>query len=126
MRTMLVLFLFAFLTACTTPMTLPSSGTWASHTETLGPVVACKGGNFTTDSECNKWPISIASMPAPEIHYAELRAKAATQYSVDSPLIVLKDVLVEYNTEINGVIRGWRASAIAGKVVNATTERINP
>lgn len=104
------------LAGCTSPMILPSSGTWETRTVTLGPVVVCKGGNFSFEPKgCNQWPLSIPSMPAPEIHYAELRAQAADQYSVDAAGIILKDVLVEYNTEINGVIRGWKASAIAGR-----------
>ncbi len=41
--------------------------------------------------------------------------KAATQYKLDPALIVLKDVSVEYVTELNGVIRVWKATAIAGR-----------
>lgn len=108
--------LFLLLTGCTSPMMLPPSGTWESQTSTLGPVVVCKGGNFASEPEgCNQWPLSIPSMPHPDIHYGELRAKASETYSVDAALIVLKDVIVEYTTEINGVIRGWKASAVAGK-----------
>lgn len=111
-----ILILSLLLIGCTSPMMLPSSGTWEERTVTLGPVVVCKGGNFSfTPKDCNQWPLSIPSMPVPEIHYAELRAQAAEEYSVDAARIILKDVLVKYNAEINGVIRGWKASAIAGK-----------
>lgn len=118
MRTMLVGLILVFLSGCTSPMTLPSSGRWDQQTVTLGPVVVCKGGNLTfTPKGCNQWPMSLPSMPAPEIHYAELRAEAADKYSVDAGLIVLKNVVVKYNSEIRGTIRGWKASAIAGKVI---------
>lgn len=99
--------------SCTTPLTLASHGSWDGATE-LGPVRACKGGSLSIDQECSGWPLSLPTMPHPDTHYAELKAKAAAQYQVDPSRIVLKDVAVEYVTEINGVIRGWKASAIAG------------
>lgn len=101
-------------TGCTTPLTLASHGSWDGATE-LGPVMACKGGSLSIDRECSGWPLSLTSMPSPDTHYAELKAKAATQYQVDPALIVLKDVSVEYVTEINGVIRGWKVTALAGR-----------
>lgn len=104
--------------AAKTPILLPSSGTWTADTVLLGPVVACKGGNSDFSEhhkECNKWPLSIPSLPHPETHHAELRTKAAEQYYVDGSTIVLKDVQVTYNTELVGTIRGWKATAIAGK-----------
>lgn len=108
------------LSACAarTPMLLPSSGIWTVDTVLLGPVVACQGGNRDFSEhhkECNKWPLSIPSLPHPETHHAELRAKAAEQYHVDGSAIVLKDVQVTYNTELVGTIRGWKATAIAGR-----------
>lgn len=116
MTRLLIMVMILSVSACTTPIVLPSSGAWVEHTETLGPVVVCKGGNFALEPQgCNQWPLSIATMPAPDTHYAELRAKAAEQYQVDAAEIVLKDVKVEYTTEMNGVVRGWRAAAIAGK-----------
>lgn len=111
--------LLLFLTACANHSTLllPAAGTWTSDTVLLGPVVACRGGNLDFSEhhkECNQWPLSLPSMPHPEIHHAELRTKAAQQYQTDVGQIVLKDVQVIYNTELVGTIRGWKATAIAG------------
>ncbi len=94
-----------FATGCTTPLNLASHGSWEGATE-LGPVKACKGGSLSTDQECSGWPLSLPSLPPPDTHYTELKAEAATQYKLDPSLIVLKDVSVEYFTELNGVIRG--------------------
>ena len=110
----LVLLLAVLTAACTTPLTLAPHGSWDGATE-LGPVKACKGGSLSFDQECAGWPLSIPSIPPPDTHYTELKAKAATQYKLDPSLIVLKDVSVEYVTEINGVIRGWKATEIAGR-----------
>jgi hypothetical protein len=112
--------LLLLLTACANHSTLllPAAGTWTSDTVLLGPVVACRGGNLDFSEhhkECNQWPLSLPSMPHPEIHHAELRTKAAQQYQIDVGQIVLKDVQVIYNTELVGTIRGWKATAIAGK-----------
>ena len=94
---------------CTTPLNLAPHGAWDGATE-LGPVMACKGGSVSFDRECSGWPLSIPSLPPPDTHYTELKAKAAAQYHVDASVVVLKDVAVEYVTEVNGVIRGWKAS----------------
>lgn len=120
MRTLILLIVTLLLPACAarTPIMLPAAGTWTTDTVLLGPVVACRGGNhdFTEHHrECNQWPISVPSLPHPETHHAELRTKAAQQYQSDIGTIILKDVEVTYNTELNGVIRGWKATAIAGK-----------
>lgn len=114
MRLILILLLVFLTVGCTTPLTLAPHGSWDNATE-LGPVMACKGGSVSFDRECSGWPLSIPSLPSPDTHYTELKAKAATQYNVDPSLIVLKDVSVKYVTEINGVIRGWKATAIAGR-----------
>jgi len=112
--------LLLLLTDCANHSTLllPAAGTWTTDTILLGPVVSCRGGNLDFSEhhkECNQWPLSLPSMPHPEIHQAELRTKAAQQYQTDVGLIVLKDVQVIYNTELVGTIRGWKATAIAGK-----------
>lgn len=113
----LVVGLALLLAGCTTPLMLPESGSWDGVTE-LGPVYACKGGSHSFQRKCKGgWPLSLPSLPAPDIHYAELRADAATRYATDPSLIVLKDVSVEYLAELNGVIRGWDAQAIAGRRV---------
>lgn len=120
MRACLALFLgvsLSILAGCTTPIMLPPSGMWDATTVALGPVVACKGGasSGTVEEGCGGWPLSLPSMPHPDVHYAELKARAAQQYTVDQSVVVLKDVHVDYRSEINGVIRGWRATAIAGR-----------
>lgn len=114
-----LLVLLTLLSGCANHSTilLPSSGTWTANTVTLGPVVACQGGNmdFTdTHKECNQWPLSIPSLPHPETHHTELKTKAAQQYRTDVNAIILKDVQVIYNTELVGTIRGWKATALAG------------
>lgn len=113
-------FAILLLSGCANHSTLmlPASGTWTSDTIVLGPVVACRGGNmdFSEHSkECNDWPLSVPSLPHPETHHAELRTKAAKQYQADVSTIVLKEIEVTYNAELVGTIRGWKATAIAGK-----------
>lgn len=108
------------LTGCAnhSQLLLPSAGAWTAETVTLGPVMVCKGGNmdFSSDHKaCNNWPLSVPSMPHPETHHAELRSQAAQQYKAPVEAIVLKDVQVTYNSELNGVIRGWKATALAGR-----------
>lgn len=120
MRLSILLALALFLGGCAnhSELMLPSAGNWTSDTVVLGPVFACRGGNmdFSSDhEECNKWPLSIPSLPHPDTHYAELRTKAAQQYQVDVGTIVLKDVQVVYNTELVGTIRGWKVTAMAGR-----------
>jgi hypothetical protein len=106
------IFLLALaLSACTTPMMLAPSGSWDANVRALGPVEACRGGTVDSGRSCGQWPLSIAMMPGPESHYVELRTKAMELYQVDYDSVVLKDVHVVYSTEINGVIRGWRATA---------------
>ncbi len=118
MRLSCTLLILAILTGCTTALPLPPSGQWSERTIVLGPVVVCKGGNFSSEPKgCNQWPLALAVPPSPEIHYLELKTKAAEQYTVDANFVVLRDVSVEYTTEINGIVRGWRAHAIAGKTV---------
>ncbi len=116
----LIPFAILLLSGCANRSTLmlPSAGTWTADTVLLGPVVACRGGNSDFSEhhkECNQWPLSIPSLPHHETHHAELRTKAATQYQTDVSTIVLKDIEVTYNAELVGTIRGWKATAIAGK-----------
>lgn len=116
--TMLAIGLTMSACANRSDLMLPSVGSWTEQTIVLGRVVACRGGNmdFSEDhKECNDWPLSLPSLPHPDAHYAELRTKAAQQYQVDVGGIVLKDVQVTYNAELVGTIRGWKATALAGK-----------
>jgi len=120
MRLLVAVVIGLMMSACAnrSDLMLPSVGSWTPETIVLGRVVACRGGNldFSDDhKDCNKWPLSLPSLPHPETHYAELRTKAAQQYQVDVGAIVLKDVQVTYNSELVGTIRGWKASAIAGR-----------
>jgi len=120
MPRLFLIFVLLLATGCANHSTLmlPAAGTWTADTVLLGPVVACRGGNmdFSEHSkECNDWPLSVPSLPHHETHHAELRTKAAKQYQVDVSTIVLKEIEVTYNAELVGTIRGWKATAIAGK-----------
>jgi hypothetical protein len=92
-------------------MMLAPSGSWDANVRALGPVEACRGGTVDSGRSCGQWPLSIAMIPGPESHYVELRTKAMELYQMHYDSVVLKDVHVVYSTEINGVIRGWRATA---------------
>lgn len=78
--------------------------------EILGQVEACQGGF------CHgQWPMSLSVPPPASTYQAALRKEAAKQYNVPENEIVLGEVNVGYYSELNGTIRGWRASAPVGR-----------
>jgi hypothetical protein len=77
-----------------------------------GPLTRCSSARAS-----RVWVAAVilrASQRVQEVA-AELRTKAAEQFKADVSTIVLKDVQVTYNTELVGTIRGWKATAIAGR-----------
>lgn len=122
-RGLIALCYLAVLTGCAASMnTVVYPGTGASHdlreagVDILGPVEACQGGR------CHgQWPMSLTVPPPATTYQAALRKAAAEQYHVPEQDIRLSEITVGFHAEINGIIRGWVAKAIAGRARSSTT-----
>lgn len=80
----------------------------------LGEVTACQGGF------CHgQWPMSLAVPPPASTYQAALRKEASKQYNVPEGEVRLGEVTVGFYSEINGTIRGWTATALAGRKVGS-------
>jgi hypothetical protein len=86
------------------------SGEWTAQTETLGPVKADSG----------KWPLSLKTPPPEYTFYSALRSVAKGMYGAPENEIVLGEVEVKLSSELDGTIRSWTATSIAGRNRNAT------
>lgn len=90
-------------------VTFPPYGSWTPEVETLGPVRAESGG----------WPLSLKAPPPEYTFHSALRSVAHGTYGVPENEVVLGEVSVEFMSELDGTIRSWKASAIAGRNRNA-------
>ena len=92
------------------------SGTGTTHdlhepgVELLGALTSCQGGFCE-----GQWPMSLAVAPPASTYQAALRKKAAREFQVPESEVVLGEITVGYYSEINGTIRGWTATAPAGR-----------
>ena len=92
------------LCGCASTVKYAPPNKWGSDVRTLGTVTAESGG----------WPLSL-KVPPPEYTYASaLRTKAAKDYNVPAREVVLDEMTVSFMSEIDGTIRSWKASALAG------------
>jgi hypothetical protein len=100
----------ALLCGCVSTIKYPAYPvvSWA-QVKTLGVVTADSGG----------WPLSLNSPPPDYTYYSALQNKAAKQYDVPKSQVVLGEVSVNYGAEMDGTIRDWTATAIAGQNTNA-------
>ena len=118
MRPLLVLALVLTVGGCTPQMhlTFPGGlGRWDSAVQSLGPVVACAGGGCCgTDAGC-QWPLALTNPPEAYTYKAALRDNAAKKYKVSPEEIVLGDIAVALDAELVGTVRGWKATATAGR-----------
>jgi hypothetical protein len=118
MRTLLAVIVVLGVAGCTPKMhlTFPGGmGPWDSGVQSLGPVVACGGGGCCGTDEGCQWPLALTNPPEAYTYQAALRSDAAKRYSVPSNEVVLSDIAVELDTELVGTVRGWKATATAGR-----------
>jgi hypothetical protein len=94
--------------------------------QVLGEVTACQGAWCKKDGGGYEWPVSISHPPPALTYQKALRQKAAKQYGIPEGEVVLGEVSVGYHTEMIGTIRGWEATAVAGRKVSRTSVRDVP
>lgn len=81
----------------------------------LGDVTACQGAWCKKPEGGYEWPIGLSHPPAALTYQRALERKAAQQFGVPESEVVLGDISVGFTTELIGTIRGWEASAVAGR-----------
>lgn len=106
--------MLVLLASCSTITPYPNLGKWDKSTQFLGPVTYCVGGLCTGTDEGGQWPLALRDPPSEGTVHAALIRKAAKKYNAPEAEIVLKDVNLKMQAEINGIIRSWEGSAIAG------------
>jgi len=104
----------AMLSACSTVQPYGNYGTWSDGVQPLGPVSWC-GGGCNQKGEGSIWPLSLPGPPSEATIHEALARKTASQYSVPESEVVLKNVNVKLSTEMVGTVRGWTATADAGR-----------
>jgi|CXWL01.1.fsa_nt_gi hypothetical protein len=114
----------ACLSGCgvTSKSVYPGTGTTFDLTESgvevLGQVSCCQGAYCKNDETGRtEWPISLQVPPPAATYQAAIRKKAARTYDVAENQIVIGEIDVSYTSELVGTIRGWTASAIAGRKI---------
>ena len=90
----------------------PATVNWGTGVKVLGKVTADSGG----------WPLSLNAPPPEYTYYSALQDTAAKQFAVPRNQIVLGEVSVDYMAEIDGTIRSWTATAIAGQETNGVIQ----
>jgi hypothetical protein len=111
--------LLAVLTGCATHLTYPGTGPLGHPVQVLGPVTACAGGGCCGQDEGCQWPLALTNPPDAYTYQAARREKAARRYGVPADEVVLGEIAVRTEAEIVGTIRGWRATAQAGRRARA-------
>jgi len=102
------------LSTCSTVTPYGSYGNWSDEVRPLGPVSYC-GGGCNRSGEGSIWSLSLTQPPSEATVHEALARKTASQYSVPQSEVVLKNVNVTLSTEIDGTVRGWTATADAGR-----------
>jgi hypothetical protein len=115
MRKILALAATLLITGCTSTLPYRSLGEWSDAVETLGEVNYCQGGGCSGSDEGSQWPLALTSAPTQDNIHAALIAKAIKVYHVPEQEIVLKEINVKLLTEVVGTVRGWKATAVAGR-----------
>lgn len=100
-------FVLALFSGCVSQINVPPSPdiAWDDSVKVLGPVTAKHG----------RWPLSLKSPPPAETYYVALRTTAASTFGVRESDVVLRDVSVQIGAEMDGTIRDWKATAVAGQ-----------
>ena len=105
----------AALGGCATHLTYPGTAPFDDSVQMLGPVTACAGGGCCGEEEGCQWPLALTNPPDAYTYQAALRDKAVRRYGVPPEEVVLGDIAVETEAELVGTIRGWKATAQAGR-----------
>ncbi len=117
--TLLCLALFALCSGCTSVIKVapyPTPAPWSDDVKRLGTVTADSG----------RWPLSLHSVPPDYTFYAALRAKASSQFNVPEAEVLLGEVTVKIGAELDGTIRDWKATAIAGRGIAGQGKESQP
>jgi len=99
----------ALLCGCVSTVKYPPSAGWdGPNIKPLGEVAADSG----------RWPLSLHTTPPEYTFYAALRDKAVAQYNVPVNSVVIGEMTVTIGAEMDGTIRDWKATALAGQKTN--------
>jgi hypothetical protein len=115
LKLILMTAILTLVTGCTSTLAYRSLGDWDDRVVMLGPVSFCQGGGCTGTAEGSQWPLALSVPPSQDNIHAALVSKAIKQYNVPERELVLRDVNVTLETEIVGTVRGWNATAVAGR-----------
>ena len=102
----------ALLCGCHSVVKYPPSAGWGPDTKVLGRIEADSG----------RWSLSLRGTP-PQYHFeTALRKKAAKTFLVPESSLLFGELTVEIGSELDGTIRDWKASALAGQKPVDTVE----
>jgi hypothetical protein len=97
------------LAGCESTLKYPPSTNWSAGTKILGPVEADSG----------MWSLSLSAPPPEYTYFAALRDKAAFKFNVPTESVAIGEMTVSIGAEMDGTVRDWHASAIAGQNTNS-------
>lgn len=96
------------LTGCESTLKYPPTAGWKTS-QPLGPITATSG----------IWPLSLNAPPPQYTYFAALRDKAAYKFNIPPASVEFDEMTVTFGSELDGTVRDWRATAIAGQNTNA-------
>lgn len=99
----------ALLCGCESSLKYPPSANWGPNTRLLGEVKADSG----------MWPLSLSAPPPEYTYFSALRDKAAFKYNVPTDSVAIGEMTVVVGAEMDGTVRDWTATALAGQNTNA-------
>jgi hypothetical protein len=107
--TIIMVLAAALLCGCESTLKYPPSANWGPGTKVLGPVKADSG----------IWPLSLSAPPPQYTYFSALRDKAAYQFNLPPDSIAIGEMTVMIGAEMDGTVRDWTATAIAGQNTNS-------
>jgi hypothetical protein len=110
--TLYIIAAAALLCGCESTLKYPPSANWGPNTKILGPVKADSG----------MWPLSLSAPPPQFTYFAALRDKAAYQFNQPADSIAIGEMTVVVGSEMDGTVRDWSATAVAGQNTNAPSK----
>jgi len=108
-NTLYLLAATALLCGCESTIKYPPSANWGPNTKVLGQVKADSGF----------WSLSLSAPPPQYTYFAALRDKAAFQFNLPAEAIAIGEMTVVVGSEMDGTVRDWTATAIAGQNTNS-------
>ena len=109
-NTLCVLAAALLLTGCESTLKSPATAGWNSS-RVLGPIKATSG----------IWPLSLNAPPPQYTYFAALRDQAAYKFNVPPASVEFDEMTVRVGSEMDGTVRDWTATAIAGQNTNSIT-----